>query len=108
MSGEAQQLEHECKLSFSYSARLSGQMMSLSKDALHTHCVPYTKTIHSHSLALSHTLPPRPAHTILQLKEKGKSDEMCDFECNAGSLPHCPPWSALFAVVAVTLSLLCA
>jgi hypothetical protein len=62
MSGEAQQLEHECKLSFSYSARLSGQMMSLSKDALHTHCVPYTKTIHSHSLALSHTPPPSRTH----------------------------------------------
>ena len=32
---------------------------------------------------------------------------MCDFECDAGSLSRCPPWSALVAVVAVTLSLLC-
>ena len=100
----------QVKLKLQCSA-LGPDVVALSKDVFNTH---FAHTIHSHS---QHSLTrfPRPfpvprkhTHTHLQLKEKGNKDEMCDFECDAGSLSRCPPWSALVAVVAVTLSLLCA
>ena len=100
----------QVKLKLQCSA-LGPDVVALSKDVFNTH---FAHTIHSHSQH-SLTRPPRPfpvprkhTHTHLQLKEKGNKDEMCDFECDAGSLSRCPSWSALVAVVAVTLSLLCA